>query len=354
MPDSGGARAGWQVVDIQANVGVMLSGRVTGADGLGVAAVPIEIHGPSSANTTTDADGNFRFFVAPNGSYTIVPASPTLGFAPTNRSVTVGTSNVGGLDCVVSTISGPALQAAVLPSSRSARVGVVTSGFATILNASGAAGASCGISPITGIPAAFAYQTTSPATNEVTGTPDRPVTIPAGGAQTFVFAFTPTAAFAPTDVALRFDCANTAAPVVSGVNTLLLSASTTPVPDIVALAVTPSGDGIVSLAGPAGTGVFAVATSNVGAGASITVSADTGGASPPVDIALCPRNPATSACRVPPAATATMQIDANATPTFGIFLAAKGTIPFDPATNRIYVRFKEASGLTRDSTSVAI
>jgi hypothetical protein len=58
------------------------------------------------------------------------------------------------------------------------------------------------------------------------------VDIPANAAQTFVFALTPTAAIPATDVPLNFFCANAlAAPVVSGLNTLLLSASTTPVPD---------------------------------------------------------------------------------------------------------------------------
>ena len=53
-------------------------------------------------------------------------------------------------------------------------------------------------------------------------------------------------------------------------------------PDIVAMAATPSGDGIVNLSGTNGVGAFAVATVNVGAGDAFTVSADTGGASLPV------------------------------------------------------------------------
>jgi hypothetical protein len=69
----------------------------------------------------------------------------------------------------------------------------------------------------TTLPARFAFQTTNPATNAVTGTVNTPADILANSAQTFVFAFTPTAAIAPTDVRSNFFCANAmAAPVVSG------------------------------------------------------------------------------------------------------------------------------------------
>ena len=47
-------------------------------------------------------------------------------------------------------------------------------------------------------------------------------------------------------------------------------------------------------------------------------------------------------------------INANATPTFGIFVQSNGTVPFDPAANRIFVRFKDGDNVTRGSTSVAV
>src|SRR5262249_57486452 len=133
------------------------------------------------------------------------------------------------------------------------------------------------VSPITSIPANFSYQATDPTTNQVIGTPNTPVDIPAGGLQTFVLAFTPTGTFPPTDVQLSFDCTNTtAATIIPGVNTVLLSASSGPVPDIVALAATIDNNGIVNIPGSTGTGVFSVATVNVVAGGAITVSAETG------------------------------------------------------------------------------
>lgn len=62
---------------------------------------------------------------------------------------------------------------------------------------------------------------------------------------------------------------------LTGVNTLNLSASTTPLPDIVALAAS-NDPGYVDIPGATGTGNFAAATFNLGVAASITASANTG------------------------------------------------------------------------------
>ena len=246
----------------------------------------------------------------------------------------------------------PTLLAALLPASRAVQVGTAATAFATILNAGTVAAVNCGLTPIPPLPAAFLFQTTNPATNALTGTPNTPVDIPPGAAQSFLFAFTPTAPFASTDTQFSFRCTNTApAPIFSGLTTLLFSASATPVPDIVALGATIGNTGIVILAS---VGAFAVATVNVGASGLITASADTGAASLPVSLALCQTNPTTGACLAPPTSTVTTQIDANATPTFGVFVTGSGAVPFDPANNRIVVRFKDGGGITRGATSVAV
>ena len=140
----------------------------------------------------------------------------------------------------------------------------------------------------------------------------------------------------------------------SGVNTLLVTASDTPVPDIIALAATLANDGIVNIPGPAGTGVFAVATTNVGVAGTITVAADTGSAALPVSLALCQTNPATAACLAPPASSVTTPINAHDTPTFSIFVTGGGVVPFDPGNNRVFVRFTDAGGVTRGATGVAV
>ena len=127
-----------------------------------------------------------------------------------------------------------------------------------------------------------------------------------------------------------------------------------PVPDIVALSATLTGDGIVNLAN---TGVFAVATVNLGAAGTITVSADTGDTGLPVSIALCEMNPATGVCinpTVPTLGPVITSIASDATPRFAFLVTETASVPFDPANKRVFVRFKDAGGVTRGSTSVAV
>jgi len=253
------------------------------------------------------------------------------------------------------TASSGGLIAAVLPASRSVQVGVPATAFATIINTDSAAGIQCGIAPATDLPVTFSFQTADQVTNQVTGAPNARVDIPAGASQSFAFAFTPLAPIAPSDVALVFSCANkSSAPSFSGLNTLLLSASAGPVPDIVALAATVGNTGSVDIPGPTGAAAFALATVNLGAAATITASADIGDAGAPVTLMLCETTPVTGACRGPLGQAVTSTIDAGATPTFAVFVQASGTVMFQPATTRIFVRFADAQGTTRGATSVAV
>jgi hypothetical protein len=247
-----------------------------------------------------------------------------------------------------------ALAAAVLPLSRSVEVGATATAFATMINAGPGTASTCTIAPATSIPASFVFQTTDPTTNALTGTANTPVDIPQGAAQSFVIAFTPTAAFGPADVAFAFGCANAnPAPSTVGINTLILSASTTPVPDIVALAA--SGDpGYVDIPGATGTGVFAVATVNLGADATITASANTGEANLPVTLTLCQTDPTSGICLAAASTTVTTDIQPNATPTFGIFVAGSAAVADMPGVNRIFVTFTDSGGVPRGETSVAV
>jgi hypothetical protein len=272
------------------------------------------------------------------------------------------TVTMNAAQSVMATFSqGPAptspLVAAVLPSSRSVTVGgTPATAFATIINSGATAAPACGIAPISSLPVNFVYQTTDPSTNSLTGTSNTPVTIgPNNGAQTFVIALTPSAPFAPLNVLFSFACQNVAqAPVVTGLDTLLLSASATPSPDIVALAETTLNDGILHIPGNTGSNAFAVATVNVGATASITATADTNGVSLPLVISLCQTDPQSGICISGIGPSATTTINANATPTFAIFGMATAAVPFDPANNRIFVRFSDSSGVVRGATSVAV
>ena len=97
-----------------------------------------------------------------------------------------------------------------------------------------------------------------------------------------------------------------------------------------------------------------MATVNLGASGNITASADTGAATLPVNISLCQTDPANGQCISGIGPSVTTQINANATPTFGIFVQGNGNVPFDPAANRVFVRFKDTGGVIRGSTSVAV
>jgi hypothetical protein len=247
------------------------------------------------------------------------------------------------------------LVAAVLPGSRSARVNAVATAAATVINSGGTALTGCSITPLTILPMSFFYQALDAATGQLVGSPNTPVSIAAGAAQDFLLGFTPTSAFPPTTVELSFTCAGTgAAPATVGIDTILLSASASPVPDIVAIAATDSNDGIVDLPGAVGAGAFAVATVDLGAASAITVSANTGAAALPVTVTLCQTVPSTGQCVAAPGASVATTIAAGATPTFAVFVQASGTVPFLPAVNRVFVQFQDAAGTVRGSTSVAL
>ncbi|MGH7389754.1 MAG: hypothetical protein ACREM3_09895, partial [Candidatus Rokuibacteriota bacterium] len=189
------------------------------------------------------------------------------------------------------------LVASVLPASRSVQVGATATAFATIINAGSTTATGCRIAAPAGN-FNFAYQTTDPSTNQVTGSPNTPVNIGAGVAQSFVIAFETTGPIAPTDVQLDFRCDNAGpAQSIVGLNTLLLSASASAVADIVALGATLSNNGIANVLNTSS--VFAVATVNVGSADTITATADTGTGAPPVAIALCQTNPSTGQCLGP-------------------------------------------------------
>ncbi len=246
--------------------------------------------------------------------------------------------------------------AAILPGSRSGVVGQPSTVFATLLNAGTTALNGCQVAlPVTA-PAGLTldYQATDPTTNALTGAPDTPATIAANGSQTFLLSFQAANAVAAPGLALDFDCTGAApAAVVLGVDTLDLTMSSTPTADIIALAATATQNGIVEMP-VGGAGAFAVASANVGIAAPITVSADTGSAALPVVVTLCQSNPSTGACLATPSSSVALTIAAGATPSFSVFVQASGAIPFAPATARVFLRFKEANGTVRGSTSVAI
>jgi hypothetical protein len=249
------------------------------------------------------------------------------------------------------------LVASVLPLSRSPVVGQTATTFATVINASGQDLAGCTVT-LSGFPGAFAFQTTDPATNALTGAQNEPFSLTASGPgslQTLVLFLQASTALPPTDQLFVFGCAGSSpAASIIGLDTLLLSASTSPQPDIVALASTLSGDGVVRMTGVGVTQAFAVSSVNVGSVGSITVTADTGDIQLPLQVQICQTDPTDGACLAPPSSSVSATFAANQSSTFSVFTTATAAIPFFPSDVRLFLRFKDGGGTTRGSTSVAL
>ena len=245
------------------------------------------------------------------------------------------------------------LVAAVLPTSRSAQVGSAVTAFATVINTSSEIGVNCSIAPFAPLTSSYQYFSTSAATNAVDGAANQVRNIAPGEAASFLLRFVPDASIAPQEVGLRFGCDNLGqATQVDGLNTLLLSASTAPVADVVALAATVSGDGVLRTE-PGGAGAFGVASVNLGATSQVTVTAQGTNPNVPVDATVCPTD-ASGNCLTPAASSISVNIATSATPTFSVFVQVGQLTTFDPALTRMRVTFTDASGAVRGATSVAL
>ena len=300
--------------------------------------------------------------LTPDGTqlYVLNGGGNTVSVISATGSAVVNTIPVGQAPLGRSLFMGPAttsLAASILPGGRSVQLGNPATVFATILNGAAAPAQGClvALPAVAPVGLTLDYQATNPSTNAPTGTPDTPVSIAGNDAfQTFVLSFKSSVPLSVTGQPLDFLCSGLQpAPVTRGVNTIDLTFSSSPVTDIVALAATVTNDGTVHV--PTGSaGAFAVATINLGAPGSLSVSADTGSATLPVSLTLCQTTPATGACLATPEASVPVTVAQNATPTFSIFATATGPVAFAPGTSRIFVRFKDASGNTHGSTSVAV
>lgn len=242
---------------------------------------------------------------------------------------------------------------AVLPSSRSVEIGTTATAFATVLNPDSSVAEDCSIAPVTNVDADFFYQTTDPATNEVSGTANTPVSIAAGGSQSFVIGLTPNSDFAATSVEFAFSCSTGTAVSSQGINTLLLSGNSTATADVVAVALTPSRDGIAKLPRDGEFGLMSLATTNVGADATITAQ--------PNDLAgidgfllICETNQNTGDCLAEPAASTTGLLAGDGTRTYSVFVNSNTRIFLDATNRRTAVDFVDEFGNIRGSTSVAV
>jgi hypothetical protein len=291
---------------------------------------PAQMVGPSSGGNFVDT--SFVYIAAPFAD-------------PGEKIVPSAASSLGPSTAVAS----------VLPGGRSVEIGSTATVFASMINTSASALSGCLVALPGSAPSGLAitYQTTDATTNAPTGTPNTPVAIAGNGTQTFLLSFTSSGAVTADDLALQFSCSGQeAVTTIDGLNTVDLLFSSTPVADVIALAAVASNNGIVNVP-LSSAGAFAVASDNAGADATLTVSTDTGSATLPLVATIC-QTTSSGTCMSAPSASVTLDVAAGATPTFSVFITASAAIPLDPANSRIFLRFKDASGVSHGSTSVAV
>lgn len=323
----------------------------------------VDVRTQAIGATISIAAGVGGVAVSADGSKVFVPSGGTATLLSIVDTATNGVSTIPlgnqphALGNFIQPVRSP-LAAAVLPGARSVPAGGPATVFATMLNGGAAMLGNCAIGLDASAPTALtmSYQTTNPASNAPTGTPNTPVTLAAGSAQSFVLSFQSGSALADPGQPMTYTCAGAApAPITSGVNTVDLLFSSSPTQDVIALAATAPQPGVVTVPFSEGGGAaFAIATYNAGIAGTLTVSADTGTASLPVSLVLCPTDPQTARCLQAPAASFQQSFAAGAASTFSIFVGASGAIPFSPGTSRVFVRFTDAIGVTHGSTSVAV
>jgi hypothetical protein len=238
----------------------------------------------------------------------------------------------------------------VLPTSRTGMVGSPVTIFNTVVNAGveAASGVTLSMSPApAGI---FTYNETNCATNAVIGAPNATVNIPAGGVACYVLSFTPSATFAATHVHIRAQADNAPSTnLLTGINTWLLRATDTLGPDIIALTTTTDFHQVAC----SGSNAFAAALSNVGAAATgdITAVASTGSATLPLVISISETDPGTG---VIIGDHILQSVGSGENRTVAVFVTFNGCVNFDPAVNRIFIEFRDASNNVVGSTSTAV
>ena len=244
------------------------------------------------------------------------------------------------------------INAAVLPYARAVAVNESATAFASVINNGLRDAINCKIQLPASIPASLMYQTTD-ANNILIGSPDTPVDIPVGATQGYVFGITPATALLSREIPLVFDCDNAyPAPSHIGLNTLILTATDSVPPDMLAIGATPSSDGVIRLTNTTETGFFATAAVNIGSGGTVTARADDGGKNLPVTLQLCETNSVGNLIIC--GNDLTRSVASGQTVYYTVFVTGtEQPISFDPANNRLFLRFS-ADGQTVGATNVAV
>jgi len=252
---------------------------------------------------------------------------------------------------------------AVTPVARRAVVGQTVTTFASVISLPSSTGTAtnCTIArPADGLPYTFSYaERLLPGTG--LGPLNAPFTLTPGQARHFFLSFNTTGVMS-SNLRLVFDCSNSdPAPVALGLNSFNLVVTAAAGADVIATAVTTTGDGIMYVPrSSGGINFFAAAGLNIGPSSTLQVrisSVAIGSSSAPLPILLemCQTNPSTGAC-LAPRSSGPLNVVANTNQamTFAGFATYQGTaLPLDPANRRVFFHFFEGS-TSVGSASIAV
>ena len=210
----------------------------------------------------------------------------------------------------------------------------------------------CRVLPLGPIAGQFSFQATDPATNAPIGSVNQPVSLPVGGAQSFILSLSGAIEVASSNIEFNFKCNNAPrASTIRCLNTLQLSVAASPPADILPISATAQGDGVVRLSGVAGAAAFSAAALNIGTAESeVRVMPVSFGDE--FDLRVCETD-AAGACLNPPSEELVTSFFSSAR-TFSVFVFGTGSeVLFNPELHRIELRFIVDS-VVRGVTSVAV
>ncbi|MEM7218451.1 MAG: M23 family metallopeptidase [Pseudomonadota bacterium] len=252
-------------------------------------------------------------------------------------------------------VSAPApvrLDASIIPASRTVQVGEPATFFATLNNASDQDLEGCRVGLQSPLDVDFRFREVRPGNLRPRGTANAPVDIAAGESQTFLVTLTPNAVADALEIGFGFRCADgPRARKRRGENTLQLTVTDQPAPDIMAVAATVDGDGVVRLGSAAGESSFAMAAINPGSAVDDVIVTPRLTAGVAV-LTLCETD-AQAICLAEPSASLTLSLDGTPR-TFSVFVAGSGTpLSLDESDQRVVVEFVQG-GRLRAVTGVAV
>lgn len=238
------------------------------------------------------------------------------------------------------------LFAAIAPEGRSAQIGEDVTFFISGLNNTAGTLTNCSARAESAEIESLSYQTVD-AANVLTGTPNTPATIAPGGVQGYVVAFSYTDRAIPSS---RDFSNQPVVPVVecdeaTSENPINLIAevgvSEDPVPDIVAIGVTPSADGVVRIPDAGSSEVFAAAAINIGPTGRVLVNVRGGGGNVNAAFAQVCETGSDGGCLAPPSASLEVDFETGETRTFSVFAetAPEAGIAFAPDFTRQQLGF---------------